>query len=53
MQEKIDAPLSSMSIGGRPLCNLQIADDIDLLGGSEEFQQLTERREKTGAGYGM
>ena len=30
------------------------ADDIDLLGGSEEeFQQLTNRLQKTAVGYGM
>ena len=33
------------------LCNLRFADDIDLLGGSEE--ELTERLQKTAAGYGM
>ena len=33
---------------------MRFADDIDLLGGSEEEQQqLTERLEKTAAGYGM
>ena len=38
----------------RPLCNLLFADDIDLLGGSEEeLQQLTERLDKTAAGYGV
>ena len=43
-----------MSIGGWPLCNLQFADDFDMLGGSEEeLQQLAERLEKTVAGYGM
>ena len=43
-----------MSIRGRPLCNLQFADDIDLLGGcGEELQQLSESLKKTGAGYGM
>ena len=41
----------TVSIGERPLCNLRIADNIDLLGGSEEErQQLTERLEKTSAG---
>ena len=34
--EEIDTSLSSVSIGRRPLCNLWFADDIDLLGGSEE-----------------
>ena len=33
---------------------MQVADDIDLLGGrEEEHQQVTERLEKTAAGYGM
>ena len=38
----------------RPLCTLRFADDIDLLGGSqEELQQITERLEKTAARYSM
>ena len=47
--EESDIPLSSVSTGGRPLCNLRFPDDIDLLGGSEEkeLQWLTERLEKT------
>ena len=50
--EEIDIPLLSVSIGGRPICNLRFADDIDLLGGSEEeLQRLVERLEKTAAGY--
>ena len=33
---------------------LVVADDIDLLGGSEEeLQHLAKRLEKTAAGYGM
>ena len=49
-----DTSLSSVSIGGRPLCNLRFADDIDLLGSSEEeLQQLTRRLEETAAEYGM
>ena len=49
--EEIDTPLSSVSIGGWLLYNLRFADDISLLGGSEELQQLTERLEmKTAAG---
>ena len=52
--EETDIPLSSVSIGRQPLCNLRLADDIDLLGGREEqLQQLTERLEKTAAGCGM
>ena len=37
---------TSISIGGRPKCNLQFADDIDLMGGSNgELQDsLTKQR---------
>ena len=43
--------LRPVAIGRRPLCNLRFADDIDLLGGSEEkLQQLTENLEKTAVG---
>ena len=34
--EETGIPLLSVSIGGRPLCNLRFADNIDLLGGSIE-----------------
>ena len=45
---------TSTSVEGRPLCYLQFADDINLLGGSEEeLQNLIERLDKTAAGYGM
>ena len=48
--EETDTPLSSMSIGGRPLCNLRFADDIYMLGSSEEeLQQLSRRPEETEA----
>ena len=51
--EETDIPLSSVCIGGRPLCNLQFADDIDLLGSSqEELQQLTQILEEIAAEYG-
>ena len=54
MQKKTDIPLTPVSIERRPLCDLQLADDIDLLEGSEEeLQQLTERLEKTAASYGV
>ena len=47
MQKKLHIDTSSVS-------NLRFADDIDLLGGSEdELQQLTERLDETAAGYGM
>ena len=52
--EVVDTDDTSVSIGGRPLCNLQFADDIDLLIGSEEeLQQLAEGLEKPAADYGM
>ena len=52
--EETDIPLSSVSIGGRPLCNLRFADDIDQLwSNEEELQQLTERLAKTAAGYAI
>ena len=48
--EETDTPLSSVSIGGRPLWNLWFADAIDLVGSSEnELQQLTQRLEGTAA----
>ena len=54
MRWRLTHPQSSVSVGGRLLCNLRFADDIALLGGSEEeLQQLTERLEMTAAGYGM
>ena len=50
----MDASLLPVSIGARPLCNLRFANDIDLLGGSEEeLQQFAERLEKTAADYGV
>ena len=42
--EETDIPLSSVSIGGRLLCNLQFADSIDLLGGSEDSRQKHQAR---------
>ena len=52
--EETDISLSTVSIGGRPLCTVRFADDSDLLGGNEEeLQQLTERLEEPAAGYGM
>ena len=48
---EIDTPLSSVSIGGRSLCNLWFADDLG--GSKEELQQLAERIEKTAAAYGV
>ena len=46
--------VSPMSVEVRLLCNLRIADDVDLLGVSEAvLQPLTGRPAKTAAGSGM
>ena len=43
-QETLHDHHTSISIGGRPICNLRFADDIDLMGGSNgELQDLTNR----------
>ena len=45
---------TSISIGGRPLCNLKFADDIDLLTGSNtELQELTDKLAYRAGTYGM
>ena len=44
---------TTTSIRGRPLCNFRFANDIDLVTGSEELEQLTERLAKTAPGSGM
>ena len=42
------------SIGGMLICNLRIADEIDLIGRSEnELQNLTNRLEEKTTAYGM
>ena len=44
MQETLHNHHTSISISGRPICNLPFADDIDLMGGSyDELQDLTKR----------
>ena len=54
MQETLDGFHPSISINGRPLCNLRFADDIDLVGGSEaELQDLTARLERASTLFGM
>ena len=46
--------VTTISVGGRPLCNLRFADDIDLLAGSEtELQELTNRLVGAARDYGM
>ena len=43
-----------ISIGGRPVCNLRFADDIDLMAGSNsELQSLTDRLSASASAFGM
>ena len=45
---------TSISIGGRPVCNLRFADDMDLMGGSKgELRDLTNRLVDTAMVHGM
>ena len=54
MQETLHDHHTSISIGGRPKGNLQFANDIDLMGGSNgECQDLTNRLVGRGTAYGM
>ena len=54
MQETLDDHLTSISIGGRPICNLRFADDIDLMGGTnDELQNLTTKLANRSSAYGM
>ena len=53
MQETLHDHQTSMSIGGRHICNLRFADDIDLMGGSNgELQDLTSRLIDRATAYG-
>ena len=46
MQETLHGHHTSISISGRPICNLRFADDIDLMNGSYgELEDLTNRLE--------
>ena len=54
MQDALKSHKTTITIGGRPLCNLRFADDIDLIGKSEsELQQLTTKLEESAGAYGM
>ena len=54
MQDALKNYESKVSIGGRQLCNLRFADDIDLIGRTEkELQELTTRLEKSASAFGM
>ena len=52
MQETLYDHTTTISIGGRPVCNLRFADDIDLMAGSNnELQDLTKKLSEKA--YGM
>ena len=54
MQETLHDNYTSISIGGRLICNLRIADDIDLTRGSNaELQDLTNRLVDRATAYRM
>ena len=43
-----------LSLGGRPICNLRLADGIDLLGGSNnQLQELADIRVDRAGAYGV
>ena len=53
-QETLYEHRTPISIGGRPICNLRFADDIDLTGGSNAvLQDLTKRLVDRARSYGM
>ena len=54
MQETLHNHTTTITIGGRPLCNLRFADDIDLMAGSNtELQDLTDKLSARAGAYGM
>ena len=54
MLETLHDHRTAISIGGRPICNLQFANNIDLMGGSsDEFQDLTNRLIDRTTAYGV
>jgi len=54
MQETLQNHHTSITIGGRPICNLRFADDIDLMAGTKhELQDLTNKLENSAGAYGM
>ena len=54
MRETLHNFKSTISIGGRIISNLRFADDIDLMGGSnDELQELTDRLSNSARECGM
>ncbi|GFO14421.1 hypothetical protein PoB_004092600 [Plakobranchus ocellatus] len=49
-----DQDLTTVSIGGRPIINLRLADDIDGLSGNEcELDSFVEQLDKASSNFGM
>ena len=54
MQETLHDHHTFIFLGGRPICNLSFANDIDLMGGSNGgLQDLTNRLVHRARAYGM
>ena len=54
MQKTLHDHHTSISIGGRPMCNPRFADGIDLIGAcTGELQDLTKRLIERATAYGM
>ena len=54
MQETLQDHTTTISIGGRPICNLHFADNIDpMVGSNSELQELTNKLIATASAYGM
>ena len=55
MQETLYDHHTSTSIGGRPICHLRFADDIDLMDDHPfgELQDLADRRVDSAKVYGL
>ena len=54
MQETLHDHHTSISIGGKPICNLRLAEDINLMGSScGELQDFTNRLIDRATAYGM
>ena len=54
MQETLQDHRTTVTIGSRPISNLRFANDIDLMGGSNnELQDLTSRLVTRANSYGM
>ena len=54
MADALDDHQTTVSIGGRCVCNLRFADDIDGLSGSQaELTELIKRLDESCTKYGM